>query len=118
MIPMKKRGSSMHRSARELVACLVGGLLSVPALGGPAADPSDQLEQIVVVGQKENQEIQRAPEAITAISADTLKQDHVNDVEDLNGLVPSLVIGETEGYNHNVAIRGIGLNLQQDDGPT
>jgi iron complex outermembrane recepter protein len=106
----------MRRIATPIISCLLGGLLGVPAIGASATDTPDQLEQIIVVGQKENQGIERAPEAITAISADTLKEDHVNDVEDLNGLVPSLVIGETEGYNHNVAIRGIGLNSPQDDG--
>jgi iron complex outermembrane receptor protein len=94
-------------------AWIVGGISPFPA----AADaPDDQLESIVVVGQKENQGIERAPEAITAISSDVLNENQVKSSEDLNGLVPGLVIGETEGYNHNVAIRGIGLNSPQDDG--
>ncbi|MGA2189650.1 MAG: TonB-dependent receptor [Steroidobacteraceae bacterium] len=106
----------MQPNAKQLIACLLGGIWVVPAVGAVGADTSDQLEPIVVIGQKENQEIERAPEAITAISAEALKLDRVNDVEDLNGLVPGLVIGETEGYNHNVAIRGVGLNSPQDDG--
>ena len=31
-------------------------------------------------------------------------------------MVPSLVIGESDGYNFDLSIRGIGLNSPQDDG--
>jgi iron complex outermembrane receptor protein len=82
----------------------------------PPAKPADTIENIVVVGQKQNKTIQKTPEAITALSAATLIQNHVYDAEDLNGLVPGIIVGESEGYNHNVAIRGIGLNSPQDDG--
>jgi iron complex outermembrane receptor protein len=80
-----------------------------------AAAPANIIENVIVVGQKENKSIQKAPEAITALSSTTLIENHVNDAEDLNSLVPGLVIGESEGYNHDVAIRGIGLNSPQDD---
>jgi iron complex outermembrane receptor protein len=87
-----------------------------PVAGAVAADSPDELESIVVVGQKENQSLQKAPEAITALSADTLKDNFIRAPEDLNSQVPSLVIGQTDGYNHVVSIRGIGLNSPQDDG--
>jgi iron complex outermembrane receptor protein len=98
--------------------CLLAGV-SFPALLAPAtvsAAENDQQQEIIVVGQKENRSIQQAPEAITALSATTLEQNNVVDVEDLNSLVPGVVIGESEGYNHNIAIRGIGINSPQDDG--
>jgi iron complex outermembrane receptor protein len=106
----------MHRSAKLRIAWIAGGILVTPVVRAASTDAGDQLESIVVVGQKENQGIQRAPEAITALPADVLRENNVKSVEDLNGMVPGLVIGETEGYNHNVAIRGIGLNSPQDDG--
>jgi iron complex outermembrane recepter protein len=88
----------------------------MPLAGAMADAPDDQLQTIVVVGQKENQSLQLAPEAITALSADTLRENFIRDPEDLNSQIPSLVIGQTDGYNHVVAIRGIGLNSPQDDG--
>jgi iron complex outermembrane receptor protein len=106
----------MHRTVTQKISWILSAIVLFPVVGAVAVESPGELESIVVVGQKENQGIQRAPEAITAISADTLKQDNVKSVEDLNGTVPGLVIGETEGYNHNVAIRGIGLNSPQDDG--
>jgi iron complex outermembrane receptor protein len=87
-----------------------------PVVGAAASASSDELEPIVVVGQKENQDLQKAPEAITAISGEVLKENFIRAPEDLNSQVPSLVIGQTDGYNHVVSIRGIGLNSPQDDG--
>ena len=106
----------MRRTGNQRLAWIMGGILSAPMVGVAAADPTDQLEGIVVVGQKENQGIQRAPEAITALPADVLRQNAVRSAEDLDGMVPGLVIGESDGYNFDLSIRGIGLNSPQDDG--
>jgi iron complex outermembrane receptor protein len=106
----------MRRTGNRRVSWIMGGILFAPMVGVAASDSSDQLESIIVVGQKENQEIQRAPEAITALPAEVLRQNSVKNAEDLGGLVPSLVIGESDGYNFDLSIRGIGLNSPQDDG--
>jgi iron complex outermembrane receptor protein len=95
---------------------MVGGILLAPVVGAAATDPSDQLESIVVVGQKENQGLQVTPEAITALPAEALRENGIRNTTDLNGMVPSLVIGESDGYNFDLSIRGIGLNSPQDDG--
>jgi len=107
----------MLRTLTRRVSWIAGAIVLAPAVGAVAADsPDDQLQTIVVVGQKENQSLQLAPEAITALSADTLRENFIRDPEDLNSQIPSFVIGQTDGYNHVVAIRGIGLNSPQDDG--
>jgi iron complex outermembrane receptor protein len=106
----------MRRTGNQTVSWIMGGILLAPVVGVAASDSADQLEGIVVVGQKENQEIQRAPEAITALSADVLQENGIRNSTDLNGMVPSLVIGESDGYNFDLSIRGIGLNSPQDDG--
>lgn len=106
----------MHRTVTQRISWISSALIVLPFVGAVAAESSDELESIVVVGQKENEDLQRAPEAITALSADTLKNNFIRAPEDLNSEVPSLVIGQTDGYNHVVSIRGIGLNSPQDDG--
>ena len=106
----------MHRTGNAGISCIVAGFLLAPGVQAATADASDQLEGIIVVGQKENQSIQKAPEAITALSAETLQQAGIHNSTELNGMVPSLVIGESDGYNFDLSIRGIGLNSPQDDG--
>ena len=105
------------RTWNQRVSWIMGGILLAPMMGVAAdSGSSDQLESIIVVGQKENQGIERAPEAITALPAEVLQQNQVRSAEDLDGMVPSLVIGESDGYNFDLSIRGIGLNSPQDDG--
>jgi iron complex outermembrane receptor protein len=83
----------------------------------PAAAPaaSTGLEEIVVVAQKRSVNIQKAPEAITAVTSTQLDQANVVNPVDLNGQVPSLVITTSEGFNNSVAIRGVGFNVPQND---
>ena len=97
-------------------------IICLPAIGSavaqdqPAAAPSNgALEEIVVVAQKRSENIQKAAQAITAISGAGLDQAHVVNPVDLNGEVPSLVITQSEGFNNSVAIRGIGFNVPQND---
>jgi iron complex outermembrane receptor protein len=109
-------------------ASTLGLLASVPALAqeappappqtaqaAPAVANAAGLEEITVVGQKQQTDLQKAAVAITAINADSLDQANVVDPIDLNGLVPSLVITASEGFNKSVAIRGIGFNVPQND---
>ena len=106
----------MRRTGNQRISWIMGGILIAPVVGAAGTDPSDQLESIVVVGQKENTGLQTAPEAITAITADVLAQNSIQSAEDLNGSVPGLLVGESDGYNFDLTIRGIGLNSPQDDG--
>ena len=78
----------------------------------PAAAP---ITDIVVTAQKRESNVQRTPLSITALPADLLKQNGVADAVDLNGLVPGLVVSTSEGYERNLAIRGIGFNVPQND---
>ncbi len=61
----------MHRTVTQRISWIASVLVLFPIMGAVAAEPSDELESIVVVGQKENQDLQKAPEAITALSADS-----------------------------------------------
>jgi iron complex outermembrane receptor protein len=106
----------MCTTGNRRASLIIGGLLLAPLAGAATPDQSDQLESIVVVGQKENLAIEKAPEAITAITGDVLALSSIQSAEDLNGTVPGLIIGESDGYNFDLTIRGIGLNSPQDDG--
>jgi len=78
---------------------------------GSGAAETESLEEVEVVAQKENVDLQRAPEAITAISGASLALANVVMPLDLNGQVPGLVITTSEGFNRSVSIRGIGLKV-------
>jgi len=103
-------------SAAALTLAL--GLAAVPACaadGAPAADSAAPITDIVVTAQKRESNVQKTPLTITALPAELLKQNAVADAVDLNGLVPGLVVSTSEGYERNLAIRGIGFNVPQND---
>lgn len=121
-------------AGRSIMAARTGaGLVSVLALAlgiaatpahaadaAPAATPADAaaaapITDIVVTAQKRESNVQKTPLAITALPADLLKQNAVVDAVDLNGLVPGLVVSTSEGFERNLAIRGIGFNVPQND---
>jgi iron complex outermembrane receptor protein len=107
----------INAHARRLltVACGVAFALgrAPPALAD--ADDSTGLQEIVVVGEKQESSLQKAPESITALTGATLEQSNIVTPLDLNGQVPGLVITTSEGYDRSVSIRGIGFNVPQDD---
>jgi iron complex outermembrane recepter protein len=107
-----------HRLAKTVATVLAlssGVLYSTAQAAGASVSDAGGLEDIVVVAQKENIELQKAPVAITAIGGDAMAQLNIVNPIDLNGQVPGLVITQSEGYNRSVSIRGIGFNVPQDD---
>ncbi|EGD60812.1 TonB-dependent receptor [Novosphingobium nitrogenifigens DSM 19370] len=89
-----------------------------PAPPAPAPEPvagsGEQIADIVVVGEKRAVNLQSAPLAISAISADALRERNVVDVADLNGFVPGLTVSKSEGNERVIAIRGIGYETAQN----
>lgn len=73
-----------------------------------AAAQPDETTEIIVTAQKREQSIQDVPIAITAITADTLKDFNYTDFQDYARLVPSLdFTGSTVGGGEGVRLRGI-----------
>jgi outer membrane receptor protein involved in Fe transport len=73
----------------------------------PPAGPA--IEEIVVTAQKRAQNLQRVPMTVTALTANTLTQAGVVDMQGVSALVPALSAEETNGSgNQSYRIRGIG----------
>ena len=67
-----------------------------------AAD--DGTADIVVTAQRRNESIQRVPVSLTAVTADLLRQQQVNELSQLNILAPSLQVGGDNSFT----VRGVG----------
>jgi iron complex outermembrane receptor protein len=72
------------------------------------------VQEVVVVAEKRQTTVQKAPLAITAIPADILAKDNIQYLQDLNGRVPSLTVANSGPFNHVVAIRGIGYDTSDN----
>jgi iron complex outermembrane receptor protein len=97
------------------IALLAGG---TPTLAAPAAAPDAgaTLQEIVVTAQKRSENIQKVPIAVTAFTAQALKEKSITDVSGLSRLTPNVNLDTSSpfgGANEvlSASIRGIG----QDD---
>ncbi len=80
---------------------------SVPAADKPPALPSAQLNEIVVVAQRRQENLQKVPIAITALSASALRASGIQTTSDLATVTPALDVGVQSGY-FLPHIRGVG----------
>ena len=77
--------------------------LGASAPAGAAAT----LQEVVVTAEKRSTNLQSTPISVTALTAATLQQEQVRTLTDAQSLVPSLRVGEAEGYAQ-ISLRGIG----------
>ena len=72
-----------------IFCCAVLFFLAVPAM----AQESGTLEEVIVMATKREQTLAEVPIAVSVIDAQTLEQAQINDILDLQSLVPSLFQG-------------------------
>lgn len=76
--------------------------------GAPPAE--GRLEEIVVIAQKQEEVLQKAPAAVVALPIETLITSGVTDLRAAQMYVPAVRF-QAEGNNTQVFIRGVGSNL-------
>jgi len=81
------------------------GLCATFAVGSTAVA---QMDEVVVTAQKREQSLQDIPMAITAISARQIIEDGIQDLNDIQGRTPGLVVANFSVGQPEIAIRGIG----------
>jgi len=72
------------------------------------------LEQIIVTARKKEENLQQAPQAVTALTSLALLENGVRNLFDLNQVVPNIEVQAANGNSQvaNVFIRGIGQRNQ------
>lgn len=95
---------------RTALIALAAGIAATPAAAqeAGAANPDD----IIVTAQRRSESIQNVPIAITAVTADTLKKQNVQSVEDYFALTPNVSFQSNGSRDRkDLAIRGISNQL-------
>jgi iron complex outermembrane receptor protein len=109
-------------SKRVLLAAASAAALSGFAADYAAAQQVAQaggLEEIVVTARRREENLQSVPVAVTAFSAERLRETNVNTVNDLSFMVPSLNVTNSVTRNAGtLAIRGISSAFQATRGAT
>jgi iron complex outermembrane receptor protein len=104
-----KRNENM-KSNKSLLATLIGVLAtagSTQALsqGSEVAG----LEEVIITAQKRSQNLQEVSAAVTAFSGDQLSDSQINNIEDLQVLLPGLTFGNDFNFA-KIFVRGVGMS--------
>ncbi|MEO8115098.1 MAG: TonB-dependent receptor plug domain-containing protein, partial [Phenylobacterium sp.] len=74
--------------------------------GGPAK--AQQVSELIVTAQRVEENIQQVPIAVTAFSAEALKNSAIESLQDIALRTPGFSAGAVDPIQSNFAIRGIG----------
>ena len=74
---------------------------------------AQELEEVVVTAERRAENLQEVPNAITALSADTVEQSDIHDLTDIATRIPGLTFSPFSPGQNIVALRGASSN---DDG--
>ena len=84
-----------------------------------AGDSSGALQEVVVTARRKNEDLQKVPVAVTALSRSALAEQHVTDEQELQTAVPGLlVVGATSSNQLAFSIRGQALDAFSYTSPT
>lgn len=96
-----------------LVSLAASGAVTTPARAQNATEGTGSvLEEVVVTTRRREENLQDVPAAVSAFSADQLRELAVTNLEDINSLAPNIKVnpGRATSNTINAYIRGIGQN--------
>lgn len=95
----------MGTSFTRLAVYLISGMALIVTLNSRAA----VLEEVLVTAQKREQSLQDVSAAVSAVGMERLQSGQINNLEDLQSIVPSITLGNDFNMA-KVFIRGVGAN--------
>jgi iron complex outermembrane receptor protein len=106
--PIKFRAWLVGTIFTSYTFCIAGAAFA--QTGAPAATPTatEGLSTITVVARKKREDLQKVPLSVSAISAKTLKQAHVENLHDIAALTPGVNVAEIGAeVGTAITIRGV-----------
>jgi iron complex outermembrane recepter protein len=84
-----------------------------------AADTSGALQEVIVTARRQDEDLQKVPVAVTALSASALAEQHVTDEQELQTAIPGLLtVASTSTNQLAFSIRGQALDAYSYTSPT
>ena len=93
-------------------AALSASVLAI-AVSAPAFAQNSDTAEIIVTAQKRPEKLQQIPVAASVMSSESIAQQHVTDLSDINRVVPSVEIKGTFNGRVPYSIRGISTNANE-----
>jgi iron complex outermembrane recepter protein len=97
----------------------VGNLCVATAGDTGVGDTSGALQEVVVTARRQDEDLQKVPVAVTALSTSTLREQHVTNEQELQTAVPGLLsVPSTSTNQLAFSIRGQALDAYSFTSPT
>jgi iron complex outermembrane receptor protein len=108
MVRMDLRRGLLCASAAGLLATPAAAFAQKAATG--AATTSGQIEEVIVTARKRDEAISKTPEAVTAVTAQMIEKQSIQNLDDVRNITPGLVTISSPIFHGTLAnfIRGIG----------
>jgi iron complex outermembrane recepter protein len=92
-----------------LIAALPLTALHAQTSDAAGAD-TGSLQEVVVTARRYNENLQQVPLTVTAVTAETIQNNDITNIEDLSSFVPNMKISQDRATSStiNVYIRGVG----------
>jgi iron complex outermembrane receptor protein len=105
---MKSKFSRVWLAGTVFSACTFGLVAGAAAQTAPSAEPATKgLPTISVVARKKKEDLQKVPLSVSAVTAHTVKQAHVDDLHDLIALTPGVNVSDAGAEAvTSISIRG------------
>jgi len=100
--------SAFQKRLSTLAFSLASAVTSLPAISQDDQAEQGMLEEIVVTARKREESLQESPVAVSAFSAETLRESGVSTMRDLSTAVPGLSFSEQSSKAPSIFIRGVG----------
>ena len=103
----------------RLTVCAAALALAFPAVAQQAAPKDDgKIPEVVVTASKRKESIQSVPMSVDAVTGSTLQKMNIQKFEDVEKLVPGLVLDPADGRGQTVTLRGISFDPDTGTSPT
>ena len=103
----------------RLTVCATALALAFPAVAQQAAPKDDgKIPEVVVTASKRKESIQSVPMSVDAVTGSTLQKMNIQKFEDVEKLVPGLVLDPADGRGQTVTLRGISFDPDTGTSPT
>src|SRR5882762_6503874 len=79
-----------------------------------AAHGTQAIEEIHITAERRSTDIQKTALAVTAVTPEALEKSNVVDLAGLNGMVPSMEVTKSAGFETIVTVRGVGSETPEN----
>src|ERR1700740_1305897 len=116
---MRLRMPMIMATASSIALATSASAHAAPSQAAVSAAEEATLGEIVVTARRRAESLQEVPQAVSAVTADTLQKLEIKQFADIQAVVPGLTLQSAQnGYGSAASLRGVTYNVLSGAPPT